>query len=97
MTRLDSDHMWTPSPLGGDVIYERPQDEVCHVIRGKMEQFEHNSSSYPRQHHYLQPTGSSAQDISGQLDLESGPKKVDAHLQRGLMYRMKCRHRQQQK
>ena len=32
------------------------QDEVCHVIRGKMEQFEHNSSSYPRQHH-LQPTG----------------------------------------
>ena len=32
------------------------EDGVCHVIRGKMEQFEHNSSSYPRQHH-LQPTG----------------------------------------
>ena len=66
----------SPSPTNAHVylVLQLPtlvlQDEVCHVIRGKMEQFEHNSSSYPRQHHYLQPTGSSAQDISGQLDLE---------------------------
>ena len=71
----------SPSPTNAHVylVLQLPtlvlQDEVCHVIRGKMEQFEHNSSSYPRQHHYLQPTGSSAQDISGQLDLESDQKK----------------------